>query len=313
MFRYISKRILIMIPTVMGIVLLAMLLLTLVPGPGIRGLSSYSSHGDFLDSILETLHLHSTFFGRYIRFFSNILNGDFGNIRQTGFNMSVELSARIAHTLLITLCGIVISFILGVPLGFISALHQGKPADNGIAIGTLLLSSVPSYCLAVLLTVIFVVWLRLLPLTGYKTALNYVLPSVVSSAPGIAMVTSIMRSAVLRIMKSPFVTALQASGMKKARILCLHVFKNTLVTFMGSFQSIAIQILCGSMIAENFFSIPGLGVMLVGAVNNRSAYLCMVCIVIYSFLILAISFIADMLCLIVDPQFRSRVIGGKAR
>lgn len=304
MIRYIVKRLLIMIPTILMIVLIAMLLLSLVPGTGIMSISSYSAQGDFLDSLLESLKLHGTFLGRYFRFFVNIFKGEFGTVRQTGMIMSVELPARVLHTVLISLYGLLISFMVGVPLGAAAAFYKGRPADLSITTGTLVLSSIPSYCLAVILTIVFVVWLRVLPLTGYQTPAHYVLPALVSAAPGIAIVTAITRSSVLRILSEQYVTFLRAFGMKSGYILRRHVFRNAFVVCMASFQNIAISILCGGMIAENFFSIPGLGVMLVHAVSNRSAYLCMVCIVIFSILIMVISLICDLLCMIADPRIR---------
>lgn len=310
MFRYLAKRLLIMIPTIMAIVMLAMLLLSLVPGTGIMSISSYSSQGDFLDPILESLKLHGTFFGRYFRFFVNIFKGDFGSVRQTGILMTVEFPARIWHTCLITLSGILTAFLFGVPLGFLAALKKNRPADHLVTAGTLLLSSIPSYCFAVILTIIFVVWLRLLPLTGYKTPAHFILPALVSAAPGIATITSITRSSVLRVLGEPYITLLRAEGMHYSRIICRYVTKNAFVIFMASFQNIAISILCSGMIAENFFSIPGLGVLLVNAVSNRSAYLCMVCLVVFSILILFLSLICDCLCLLVDPQLRKQVTKG---
>ena len=307
--RYLLKRVLMMIPTMLAIILVVMLVMNYVPGGGLRSFSS-RGEGDWLDSALEKLNLHDTLAGIYARYVYNICHGQFGTLRQTGRLMGNDLRMRVGNTLKISGAGIAFSLIFGIPLGFTAALYKGRAADNGISVVTLVLSSIPSYCVAVICSMIFVVWLHWLPLYGFSSPLHYVMPMLVTALPGMAIITAITRSAVLNVLGQQYVTVLRAGGVAQARILYVHVLRNAMVIVMSSFQNIAISILCSGMIAENFFTVPGLGSSLVSSVSSRSVYITLACIVLLSAMLMVVSLVCDVLCILVDPRMRQKLAGG---
>jgi len=310
--KYIARRLLLMIPTVLVIILIIMVIISSVPGGSLRALSSHSSDGpDLLDKIMDRLGLHDTFFGKYIRYVANICHGDFGDVRAAGKIMKKDLPFRTKNTLKIAACGITASVVFGIPMGFTAALYRGKAADNGITTMTLILSAIPSYCIAVFCSLTFVLWLKWLPLTGYGTPKHYIMPTIVTALPGFAIITAITRSAVLNVLGQQFVTTLRAGGISTSRIIYVHVLRNALVIFVSSLQNVAISILCSSLIAENFYSIPGLGQLIISAVSSRNILVCLGGIIIISIMLMLVSLICDILCMLVDPRMHLQMAGGK--
>lgn len=306
MLKYVIKRCLLIIPTLLGIALIILLLLNYIPGGNPNSFTSRSD-GDNLDQFFEAVGMDDGFAARYIRYCYNlVVKHEFGPANKGHSTIGEDLAYRLKYTLILTALAFFITFIVGVPLGIYSALHRGKWQDQLISFLTLTLSSIPSYCLTLFLVIFFSLWLRLLPVSGIKSPASFVLPTAVLAIGGIALTARMSRSAVVEILDQPYITALRAKGLKERNIIFRHVLKNSLIPIVSTLNNLTAQILCSTLVVENFFSIPGLGAYLIASVSVRNQHAILGCVLIISFLLMLFSIIADILCMLFNPKMKTQ-------
>lgn len=312
MQRYFIKRILLMIPTFLAIILAVFILMSVLPGSNANEFSS-SGGGDWLDGVFSSLHIESTMAAKYVRYVYNLVfKMDFGSTRGTS-NIGFTIFYRLKFTLKLALLGFVFSALVGIPAGTLAAVNRGKGSDKGISVLTLLLNSIPSYALAVVLVVLFSLALGILPSFGFGSPEYYIMPTIVVSAGGIALTTRMTRSAVIDVLDKQYVTVLRAKGISESEIMWGHVMKNAMGTVIASLNNLAAQLLCGTLIAENFFSIPGLGQLLTKSISERSQHIVLGCVAVLSVLLMSVNIVSDMLSAAINPQIRMELSSGGRR
>lgn len=317
MLRYFIKRVLLMIPTFLAIILAVFILMSLLPGSNSGEFTSMGD-GDWLDGVFSSLHMTETMGAKYIRYVYNlIVKQDFGAVRgmpNTKLNNTrTNIFYRLGFTLKLALLGLGFSMLVGIPAGTLAAIHRGKGADKSISVLTLLLNSIPSYALAVVLVVVLCLKLGLLPSFGFGAPKFYIMPTIVVSAAGIAWTTRMTRSAVMDVMDKQYVTVLRAKGISEGKIICGHVMKNAMGTVLASLNNLAAQLLCGTLIAENFFSFPGLGQLLTKSISERSQITVLGCVAVLSVLLMCVNIVSDMLSAALNPQIRMELSKGRRR
>ena len=306
MVTYIIKRCLLIIPTLLGIALIILLLLNYVPGSDPNSFSS-DGGGDARDSFFDTVGMDDGFAARYIRYFYNlIVKHEFGPANKGHSSIGTDLAYRLRYTLLLTGLSFLITFVVGIPLGIYSALKRGKWQDQAVSFLTLTLSSIPSYCLTLFLVIVFSLWLRLLPVSGIRDPGSFVLPTAVLSMGGIALTARMARSAVIEVLDKPYITALRAKGLSERKIIFRHVLKNSLIPVVSTLNNLTAQMLCSTLVVENFFSIPGLGAYLIAAVSVRNQHAILGCVLIISLLLMIFGIVADIMCMIFNPKMRTQ-------
>ena len=276
--------------------------------------NEFTTHadGDVLDDFFEKTHLHDTAAGKFIRFMDNLLikRNPGKNSLETAHLRSIKL--RMKFTFLLTFSGLILAIIIGIPLGAISAIRQGKAVDKVLSFISVILSALPSYILAILLVFLFSNALRLLPALGIDQGVkSFILPAITIGAAGVALISSMTRSAVLEILDKPYVSVLRANGIPSRRILIIHILRNSLLSIISSLNVIISSLLCGSLIVENFFSIPGIGQMVVEAISGRSQCLLLVSVGIIALTLMLLRIVTDLLSALVNPQVRAQMTGKK--
>jgi ABC-type dipeptide/oligopeptide/nickel transport system permease component len=214
------------------------------------------------------------------------------------------LKIRIKGTLEIAALGFGVAVIIGIPAGIGSAVNHNGWKDNVLSVLTLIMASIPSFCLALFLVLLLALHLRLLPVFGLYSWKGYIIPTLVLGAGGIAMTTRMTRSAVLEILNLPYITTLRAKGMSERKILWVHVLKNALPPIISVMNNVAISVLCSTIVVENFFTVVGIGTMLVSAVGNRSQHQVLACTLVLAVVILVINFITDVCYILTNPRLR---------
>lgn len=316
MLKYIIKRLLLMLPTLLGIIFVIIVFLNYMPGTNQNSFSS-AGEGDTLDAIFERFDIKNTLFAKYLRYCYNLaIKHEFGPAGRGSANIGADLANRLKFTLILTGLGFLATFIIGIPLGIYSALYHNKFQDQLISSVSLIFSSVPSYCLTLFLVLFFSLWLKLLPVSGINKPGAFVMPTMVLAVGGIALTVRMTRSAVIEVMDQQYITALKAKGLKNREIIYKHIFKNSLIPVVSTLNNLTAQMLCSTLVVENFFSIPGLGAYLITAVSHRNLYSILGCVVIISVLLMLFSIISDVLCMLVNPKMKTqysrkeRVSGG---
>lgn len=288
-----------MIPTLLGIMLISFLLTANLIGSNPNEISAFGD-GDALDSFYELINAGDNKGTKFIRYCYDIITkGDVGI--DTG-----DIVYRFKHTVMLASLGFAAAVIIGLPAGLVSAVRHNGWQDHVLSVATQIMASIPSFCLALFLVLIFSLYLKLLPAFGFESWKGYILPTMVLGAGGIALTARMTRSAVLEILNMPYVTTLRAKGLSEKSVLWVHVLKNAISPIISVLSNIAISVLCSTLVVENFFSIAGMGSFVVNAVGRRSQRQVLACVLILATTILLLNFCTDICYVLANPQLRMR-------
>ena len=319
MFKYILKRLLWMIPIILGVTILVFTMMTFCPGdPAEIILGTTATEADLLAKRVE-LGLDQPFLVRLAQYMSDVfLHFDMGNSWITNIDIMSSIAERMPRTLVLALVTLIIAYGLGIPLGIMAATHQNKWQDHLSMILALIGVAIPNFWLALLLIILFSVNLGWLPAMGVGTGLAglkyYILPAVSNCAGALANCARQTRSSMLDVIRADYITTARAKGVPERVVVTKHALKNALIPIITMMGTTFGRLLGGAMIIETIFTIPGMGSYIIGAVNNRDYP-----VVQGGSIILAIAFSIAMLLIVllyaaVDPRIKAKyVASGKRR
>ena len=228
MGRYIGKRLLLMIPILLGISLIVLVLIDITPGDPARIIAGSTATEEEYEQIREDLGLNDPLIVRYTRFIANSLRGDLGKSFITKRAVWPDMMARFPYTLLLAVLSTVLSIIIGIPLGVYAATNQYSWKDNLAIIASLFCVSMPAFWFALLLIQFFAVKHRILPMAGIEQWQGWILP-VVSLALGYASVIARqMRSNMLEVIRQDYIITARAKGLSEHKVLYRHALKTRL-------------------------------------------------------------------------------------
>ena len=307
MARYVAKRLLWMIPITLGVAVLVFTLMTFCPGDPAEIILGSTATEENLESLRQELGLNQPFFVRLGTFLSDtFLHFDLGNSWATGASVKDAILERLPRTLILATTMMAISFCIGVPLGIMAAIHQNQWQDSLCMTLALIGISIPNFWLALLLVLLFSVKLGWLPAMGIGGLQYYILPALAGCTGGIATSARQTRSSMLDVIRSDYITTARAKGVPEHQVIIKHALKNgmiPIITVMGTHFG---KMLGGTMIIETIFSIPGMGQLIINAVNGRDYQVVQVGAV---FLAIAFSFCmlaVDLLYAAVDPRIKAK-------
>jgi peptide/nickel transport system permease protein len=270
--------------------------------------------GDALDTFFTAIKAPDLFFTKFVRYIYNIIvYQDFGRSTATRAGLISDISYRILNTLLLLLSGVGVTMLTGIPLGIYAALRKGRPGDRVVSVISLFLSAMPPYSIAMVLALVICVSLRLLPvLQSYTSPAAYILPAVTIALGGIASVARMARSAMLEVLEQPFITTLRSKGLEERSVVLKHALKNALLPIISTLGGFIAQLLCGTLVVEHFFNVPGLGSFMLNALSFRDHFEILGCAVILTIILVCMNLASDILYAFVNPKIRLRYVGKPA-
>ena len=319
MGKYILKRLLWMIPIILGVTILVFTMMTFCPGdPAQIILGTTATEADLAAKRTE-LGLDRPFFIRLAQYMSDVfLHFDMGSSWTTNIDIMSSIGERMPRTLMLALVTLIIAYGLGIPLGILAATHQNKWQDHVSMVLALIGVAIPNFWLALLLIILFSVKLGWLPAMGVGVGLAgikyYILPAVSNCAGALANCARQTRSSMLDVIRADYITTARAKGVPERVVVTRHALKNALIPIITMMGTTFGRLLGGAMIIETIFTIPGMGSYIIGAVNNRDYP-----VVQGGSIILAIAFsiamlLIDLLYAAVDPRIKAKYIAsGKKR
>ncbi|HRW07541.1 MAG TPA: ABC transporter permease [Caldilineaceae bacterium] len=243
-----------------------------------------------------------------------IVRLDFGrSFHYQGQSVIGLIMERIPATFLLAFSSLLLSVVIGVPLGIISALYRGRWPDNVVRVTTVLLNTVPEWWIGLLLLIILGGYFGLVPLGGMQTIgdgslldrlHHLILPATVSAIGGWIGFSRILRFEMLDVLSQDYVRTAQAKGLSRKAVILRHVLRNALMPFVTGLSGIFLLVLSGSVLFEIVFSWPGMGRLTIDAINSRDYPLMMALFVISSFLGILGVLLVDILYSVVDPRVR---------
>jgi len=313
--RYLGKRLLGAIPTLLGVTVLTFLFIRLIPGDAIAARlgTSTALSPEQLASLRAYFGLDQPLYQQYWTWLTSLLHGDLGYSIRTGRPVLVEITERLPATLELAAAATLIAVAIGLPLGLLSAMRPRSRADVIARIGGLIGLSLPSFWLGTLIIVFFSLYLRWLPNTGGYVDFVHdplgnvaliVLPAVTLGVALAAATMRMTRSAMLDVLSADYVRTAWAKGLAGALIVRRHVLKNGLIVVVTLLGIQVGQLLGGTVVVEEIFSIPGVGRMLLAAIVQRDYALVQGGVLVIAILFVLVNIVVDLLYGYLDPRIR---------
>ena len=305
MARYIVKRILLIPIIVLVIIFVLFALMYILPTSFVRQMPVYGG-GDALDSIFTFFGAKNNMLTKYLRYCYNVIfHFDYGRTN-TGTSLMDSLGPSINVTFIILASSIGAVLLVGIPAGVFTALRKNRPVDRIFNTLSLLFSSIPNYSLALLIALIFVLYLGILPMMNTAAPSMFIMPTLTIALGGISSIARMTRAAMLDVLDQPFITALRAKGLKETGVVYRHALKNAMIPILSALGGLIAQLICGTFVVEHFFNIRGIGFLMLRSVSARSHFEILGCTVIMTLIIVFISLIFDVLCACINPHIRYR-------
>jgi len=306
MLQYIVKRLLGVLPTLLIVALFVFLFVHLLPGDPARLAAGVDATPETVELVRKDLGLDKPLPQQFVRFLSGVIHWDFGTSLRTKRSVAQEIGDRFMPTFWLTVWSMVWSVIIGMAIGIVSAVFRNRSPDR---IGmTLAVSGIsfPAFALGMVLMQIFSVQLGWLPTVGADTWKHYILPSLTLGAAVAAIMARFTRSSFVEILGEDYIRTARAKGLDETHVVIKHGMRNALipvVTMMGLQFGF---LLGGSIVVEKVFNWPGLGRLLVDAVDMRDYKVIQALVLLFSLEFILINLIVDVLYGIINPTIRYR-------
>lgn len=313
MARYIGRRLLMLIPVIIGVSFLIFFVLNLAPGDVISVLSSEGMTAEEVEALRAELGYDRPLIERYLRYMSGLVRGDLGTSYITGRSVFQAYVERLPATMRLAFASILFSVVLSIPLGIYSATHKGTIQDNLSMVGALLGLSMPNFWLGLLLIIAFSLNLKLFPSGGDTGFLSLVLPAITVGTGLMATLTRTTRSSMLDVIRQDYLRTARAKGVAEKVVIRKHALKNAMIPIITIIGTQMSNVLGGAVLTETVFSWPGVGRLIVDSISQRDIPMVTGCIILKTITISIILLIVDLLYAVVDPRVKSRFAGTRKR
>lgn len=313
MVKMIIKRMIQSIPMMIAISIVSFLLIKLAPGDPVQAYITPEMGPVQIESIRESMGLNSPIHIQYIKWLKSALKGDLGYSLVNHRPVAIQIIERLPATLGLMGASLVISMILGVIMGLISAANQNKIFDNIVTFTSYLGISIPSFWFAMMLVYVLSLKLKLLPSIGMRTIgvhsnwdliRHGIMPTIVLSLQNIAVITRYIRSSTISQLKEDYVIVEYASGASKREVLYKYVLKNAILPVITILGMSLPGLVSGAFITESIFGWPGMGQLGIKSIFSYDYPLIMAITMFSSFILIIGNLISDILYGIVDPRIK---------
>ena len=284
MYKYICKRILMMIPVIIGVSLLVFLVLKMTPGDPARVVAGSEADEATVEQIREELGLNKPVLQQYVDYMLALLHGDMGTSYTTSKPVADEILARMPTTFILAFAGVFVAVLIGIPLGIISATKQYSVLDY---ISTLLALggvAMPNFWLGLMLILLFSLKLGWLPSGGGDSWTSYVLPAITLGVGATASFMRTTRSSMLEVIRQDYIRTARAKGAGEGRVVMLG----------------------GAVVNETVFSLPGLGTLMINAINQKNEPVVLGCLITFAIIFSLVNLLIDILYAFIDPRIKSQ-------
>jgi len=310
MRRYVLRRLLLLIPTLVGMSILVFGLSNLTPGDpayavAARQQGRVPSPQEIAGARTE-LGLDRPLVPRYLHWAERAARGDLGLSFSTRRSVRAEIVHRLPFTLQLALPAALLALVLGVPCGVISAARRNKPVDHALRIGSLAAASIPSFWLALILVVVFAVKLSLVPVAGKGGLASFVLPTVTLAMAPSAVLARFTRSTMLEALGSDYIRTARAKGASQRAVVLRHALRNSLVPVVTALGNSFGALLAGATVIETVFVWPGIGRLMVEAILERDFPMVEGLILYSGAAFVLVSLVVDLSYALLDPRISYR-------
>lgn len=304
MGRYILQRFLTLIPTLLGLSLILFGMITFIPGDPARAVAGIDATKEEIDIVRENLGLNDPLHTQYGNFISSALQGDMGTSIRSRKPVSDEVAAAFPNTALLGCVALLISVVVGVSAGIVSAKKQNTVWDNLAVVGAMAGISLPIFWLGLLLMLLFGVILGWLPTSGSGSLRHLILPAITLGLPSAAIVARQTRSAMLEVLRQDYIRTARAKGARESSVFARHALKNAAIPTVTIIGLQFGYLLGGSVIVETVFAWPGLGRLIIQAIHHRDLPVIQGGILFLAVIVVLMNLLVDITYGLLDPRIR---------
>lgn len=303
---FIIKRLISMIPILIGISFLSFVIINLSPSDPAEvalRVNEIVPTETAIQQMREELNSNAPFFERYITWLKDSLQGNFGNSYVNKKPVADEIGQALPATIKLSVVALAITISVSVSVGVLCAVYEGSIIDKMIRSFVFLGTAMPSFWIGLLLMWLFAVKLDLLPTSGMETASSIILPAITLSLTYISTYIRLIRNNMIKNKKENYVLYARARGLKESTIM-KHIFKNSLQSSLTALGMSVPKLIAGTVVVENIFAWPGVGRLCVDAIYNRDFPVIQAYILIMAVMFVVCNLLVDIVSVIIDPRMR---------
>ena len=301
----IVRRLLLLVPTVLGVLTLVFFLVHLIPGDPVEVMLGETASSADLNQLRADLGLDRPLGEQYARFLGGLARGDLGHSFFYRKPVLAVIGAALPATAVLAAAALAVALLIALPVGVVAAVRRNRLTDRLALVGSLVGVSMPNFWLGPLLIILFSFRLGWLPVSGREGAASLVLPALTLGTALSAILVRMTRSSMLEVLGEDYLRTARAKGVGERTVIARHALRNALlpvVTIVGlQFGAL----LSGAVITENVFAWPGVGTLLIQAISARDYPLVQGCVLVISLCYVAVNFLTDALYAIIDPRVRA--------
>lgn len=306
MSKYIIKRILLMIPILLGVTIIVFTILSFTPGDPARLILGQAAPQEAVDALHKAMGLDDPFFERYFRYMGDLFQGDFGTSYRTQRPVFDEIFARFPVTIKLALFSVVLVIVIGIPLGILSAVKQYSILDMVCTVSAMFMASIPGFWLGLMMILLFALRLGWLPPSFDGTWMSFIMPSIALSLPIAAEVLRMTRSTMLETIRQDYIRTARSKGAAERRVIWGHALKNAMLPVVTVIGSEFGGLLGGSILIESVFGMPGLGSLVVTSIRSKDVPQVMAATLFIALIFCVVLLINDIVYAYIDPRVKAR-------
>ncbi len=304
MLQYTLRRVLIAIPSILGVMVIVFAMVRLAPGDPAQLLAGEFADAETIELIRERFGLNDSIPRQFTRFVTGVLQGDLGESTRTKRLVTSDLATFFPNTLELALGAIVVALVFGIPAGILAALRPNSPIDLAVMLGALIGVSMPVFWFGLLAILIFSVQLGWFPVAGRGTLRHLVLPALTLGLSSMAIIARMTRSSMLEVLNQDFVRTARAKGLFWRAVVLKHALRNALVPVVTVIGLQFGALLAGAVITETVFTWPGIGGLLVVSILARDYPVVQGAVLLIAVSFIAVNLIVDLVYGFIDPRIR---------
>ncbi|MCI7380814.1 MAG: ABC transporter permease [Hungatella hathewayi] len=298
----IGKRVISMIVVLIGVTIIAFTLVRLTPGNPAAAMLPDTATEEEVAAMAATMGLDKPYAVQYVNYLKGILKGDLGYSYKFGMPVTELIAKRLPQTAKLTIVALVVTVIFSISLGVISGIKKGSVIDVFSIFFSLAGQSVAPVWLSLMMILLFGVTLGWLPTQGNVGIKCMIMPAIALGFQFSALVTRMTRTGMVDVLQEDYITATRARGISKVKVYTIYALKNALLPVVTVVGSQVGHMLAGSAIVESVFGWPGMGQLLVTAINSRDLQLVQSLLLVSAFIIAIVNLMVDILYTFIDPR-----------
>jgi len=304
MIRHLALRLALALPAMWLVLTLVFLLIHIVPGDPVQQMLGEGARAEDLQQLRHALGLDQPLHVQYGKYLSGLARGDWGQSFRFQLPVLQVVRQRYPATLELACVSLLVCVAIGIPAGVLAAHRRGRAADRAVGVFTLFGLSVPNFALGPVLVLIFSIQLGLFPVSGRGSLLHLVLPALTLGAALAAILTRMVRTAMMEELSSDYVRTARAKGLPESAVLFRHAFRNALIPIVTILGLQFGTLLAGTIVTESIFAWPGVGRLAVQAIQARDYPLLQGCILFIALSYIVVNLLTDVVYALVDPRVR---------